>query len=127
MPIGLTNSTTITMDNLTYIANSSTPAHFIANVNEIVFNGIAFFLILSTLWFILFVIMQKVEKRDTGITNPLHNAMYSGTIITLMSFFARATEVYVYGTKKGLLTDKLLWIFPLITIAIALILWMTKD
>ena len=123
MPIGLTNTTTITMDNLTYIANSSTPAHLMVNINQIVFNGYAFFLILCAAWVILFVVLQKVDNNDY----PAHNLMYSGAALTFVSFFLRATEVYVYGIKRGLLTDKLMWTFPLITIAIAWGLWLTKD
>ena len=121
MPFGLTNTTIITMDNISYIGNSSSFPEFLVRGNEVMFGGIGFFLILCVGWLILFLAAQY--KYDM----PVHNVMYSGAVISIVSLFIRAIEINVNGVWKGLISDYFMWIFPLITILLAWILWLTKE
>lgn len=120
MPIGITNTTNVTLQNITDLVNVSSVPEFMINVNTIVYNGYLYFILLWVLWIILFFKAQQKENQ------LLTNAMYSGTVVTLVSFFFRAIEIVQNGVLNGLLTDFHLWVFPLITIVIATILWLTK-
>lgn len=122
MPLGFSNSTNLSIDNINYVANSTDYAELLVKSNEIVFDGTGFFILLTTLLVILFLIFQQTYEDEFLI-----NIMVSSTIVTFASFFFRAAEVSVYGVQKGLLTDKLLWVFPLIMIFSAAILYLTKD
>lgn len=117
-----TNSTNITMTNITEIVNSIDVGEMIVKGNEIMFGGMGFFLILCTVWVILFLASQEINRDEL-----LVNLMVSSAIVTVASMFFRAMEVYVYGVKVGLLTDRLLWIFPLFSILIGFVLYMTKK
>ena len=57
----------------------------------------------------------------------LQNLMYSGAVVSLASLFLRALEVQTSGLPLGLLTDFQMWVFPLITILLAGVIWMVKD
>jgi len=119
---GFDNTTTITMQNLTEMTNSSDYVEFLVKGNEIMFGGVGFFILLSVLLVILLLLFIQANKDEFLI-----NLMVSSTLVTFASFFFRAAEVYVYGVTKGLLTDKLLWIFPLIMIFTAALLYITKK
>ena len=121
MPLGITNVTQVTMDNITKISNISSFPEFLINVNNIVYSGWLFFIILVVLWFILFIAAQKVKDQ------PLNNLMYGGAAVTVLSFLLRGVVMVQNGVKNGLITDHQLWIFPIITIIIALIKWAGKE
>ena len=121
MPLGIYNVTQVTMDNITRISNVSSFPKFLINVNNIVYGGWLFFIILIVLWFILFIAAQKVKDQ------PLNNLMYAGAAVTVLSFLLRGVVMLQDGVKNGLISDHQLWIFPIITIIIAFIKWAGKD
>ena len=121
MPGLIHNQTNVTLDMITDIANVTSPEEFLVKVNHTVFNGVYFFTLLWVLWILLFIAAQKLRDQ------PLNNAMYSGAVITVLSFIARGINVVVKGVKLGLLTDHQLWVFPLITIILAMVIWSMRE
>ena len=109
------------MDNITRISNVSSFPEFLINVNNIIYAGWLFFIVLVVLWFILFIAAQKVKDQ------PLNNLMYAGAAVTVLSFLLRGVVMLQDGVKNGLISDHQLWIFPIITLIIALIQWSGKD
>lgn len=121
MPIGISNITVVTMDNITSIANVSNYPEFLINVNHTIYRGIFYFALLWVLWWILWKAAQEVQD------DMLVNAMYSGAVVSVVSFILRAVNVVQDGVIKGMLTDVQMWIFPLITIILASIIWGGKQ
>jgi len=121
MPIGITNTTVIYETMINNIVNVTSYPELLININTDIFNGYLFFSLLIVLWIILYVASQELNNA------PLINAMYSGAGVTIVSFFVRAIMIYVDGVEKGLLTDTQLWIFPVMTVILALINYMIKD
>lgn len=119
--VGINNITSVTMANITYIGNSSQIPEFIIKVNWIIYDGWFWFFMLATMWVVLFIAAQKMRDQI------LQNMMYAGVIISILSFFSRAINMYMFGVLRGLMTDVQMWIFPLLTIIIATILWATKE
>lgn len=116
MAFGILNqSQNITMENLTSIINVTDPGEFFQNVNNVVFNGILFFILLLLLWVILFLIMRNVETLSD---KHLVNAMYGGASCTIIGIFLRAAS---------LLSDSQFYFFPLITIIIAVLVYSTSK
>jgi len=121
MPLGLINVTNTTVTNVTQIANFSNLPEFFINVNNMIYQGWLYFIIL---W-VLFVILYKVFQSSRD--QPLNNLMYAGAACSILSILLRGIYVVQLGVIKGLLTDKQMWIFPLITIFLALGIWAIKD
>ena len=121
MPLGIYNVTVVTIDNITRISNVSSFPEFLINVNNMIYDGWLFFIVLLVMWFILFISAQKVKDQ------PLNNLMYAGAAITVLSFLLRGIIIVQSGVTKGLITDHQLWIFPIVTIIIAIIKWSGKD
>jgi len=120
MPMGIQNATVITLDNLTSIGNQQTMPGFIAAVNYW-FNGWFYFWILFALWVVIYIKLQ--DKNN----DPMVNIMYSSAVISLPAIFLRIIEISYLGVTQGLISDKQLWMFPVITILMATYLWMIKD
>jgi len=119
---GISNATIITMEHLVNITNTSSVPELFVNVNNYIYGGWLFFILLCVFWIILFFSAQQRENQ------VLTNAMYSGAVVSLASFFLRAIIVLgTDGITRGLLSDHQLWIFPLLTIIFATILWLTKS
>ena len=118
---GINNVTNATMEQLEYMANSSSLPEFFVKVSTIVYGGWLWFIILCVVWFVLFRGMN--QKRD----QLLINGMYSGAVVTVLSFLLRAVTAMVYGVESALLTDHQLWVFPIVTLLLMVIVWATKD
>ena len=127
MPIGITNTSQTTLQNLTDIANVTTFPEFMTKVNHIAADGYLYFILLLIGWIILFVGAQQVQQSLAGDSRILNNLMYSGAIISVISLLLRAIEITNNGVIQELLTDKQMWFFPIVTTLIAGILWITKD
>ena len=112
MPIGIYNQTNVSLANITDLVNVTSYTDFLVNMNTMIYEGILFFVVLWVLWVILFYAAQSVKDQI------LNNMMYSGAAVTILAFLLRVI---------GLLSDHLMWVFPLLTIVIALIVWATKD
>ena len=121
MPIGFSNTTNITFQNITKIANVTDPGDFFINVNHIVYGGWLYFLLLATLLVIVIITLQ--QKKD----QILNNIMYASAFVTILSFFLRAYTITQDGVVKGMLTDWQMWFFPLISIMTAAVIWATKE
>lgn len=121
--MGLGNFTNVTMKNITDIINISTgdPTEFFINANHIIYGGWFFFIMLWVLGFILYKMAQ--HKQD----QPLINAMYIMTALTIVSFFMRAISMIKDGIPMGLLTDFQMWIFPLFTAILAAVVKFMSD
>lgn len=121
MPIGIANVTEVSMDNLTSFTNVTDLPTFAAKVNHDIFSGWLYFIALFVLMIIIYFKLNDVEDQ------PLINIMYSSGIITIISLFIRAIEITYEGVPMGLISDYQMWIFPLITILSAGIIWATKP
>ena len=115
--VGIVNGTNITMQNITDIANVTSYSDFLINVNDTVYGGWFYFILMLVLWIILYFAANDVRDQ------PLNNAMYSGAVVTIVGFFVRTLT----SGGSSLLTDFQLWIFPLVTIILATIVWAVKD
>ena len=122
MPIGFINATNVTLQNITDITNVSSFSELLVNINHDIYQGWFFFIMLMLLWVILLGVAEDVNPQ------MLVNAMYSGAIVTMISFFLRAIIfVHTDGSVRGLLNDYQLWVFPLLTIMLAGVNWLTRD
>lgn len=118
--VGISNITTINMTDILAIGNFTDPMGFMINVDQTVYGGILFFILLWVLWGILFFALQDRENLI------LVNIMYSGGVVSVVSFFFRVIYIVKDGLVQGMLTDYQMWMFPLITILVATILVMKK-
>ena len=120
--VGITNTTAVSLDNLTSMANNLTGyADFAIRANNDIYGGWLYFIILIVLGVITYMVLQERDDQ------PLNNIMYSSAFITLGSLFLRAVEMAQNGIVRGLITDKQMWIFPLIAMITAAIIWANKD
>jgi len=122
MSIGITNTTTISFDNITYITNVSSFPEMLIKANWTIYGGIFFFLMLLTFWLILMIVAYKIDRN-----NVIRHAMYSGAVISVLSFVLRGIYIIVNGVRQGLMSDFQLWIFPLVTMLLAAYLYATKN
>jgi len=119
--IGFTTYTNLSMENLSNVINVTDYPSFMINVNNNIYQGWLYFILLWVFWFIIF---RKAQSVDDDI---LKNITVSGALITIVSFFIRGIEIVQEGVVKGLLTDHQLWIFPLITILFAVLTFSTNK
>jgi len=118
---GLMNVTNVSMENLTSITNVSSISEFFINVNTDIYNGIFFFIILWVLWIILFVAYSG--SPDGGLSRTI----YATAIVSVISLIMRGIYVTVLGVERGLLTDHLMWIFPILLAVLLIIKSSIKD
>lgn len=113
--VGITTMNNVTMQNITDIFNftGADPTEFLINVNQIVFSGWFYFIML---WLIGFILFRRAQEKED---QPLINAMNVSAVLTIFSFFLRAVYVIQNGVQVGLLTDFQMWMFPLITVLLA--------
>ena len=118
--VGIINSTNVTFDSIQQMANSSTMSEFLVRSNETIFSGWFWFIMLWVTFVIFFVAANKVKDQ------PLNNLMYSSTIISFGALLLRVIHFTIDGTDYSLLSDTMFWIFPLITVLMIGLVWMTK-
>ena len=117
---GIEGITNVSWENITSIVSGPEPQDFLLRTNLIVYGGILYFALLLVLFVIIFVTAQK---REDAI---MHNLYYSSLITSVIGFFTRAVYSVYNGTIISMLTDKQVWIFPLLTIILGTILWASK-
>lgn len=122
MPGIITNQTNVTLQNIIDIVNITKPEDFFIRANTIIYQGVFFFIMLWLLWLIMFIVANKIKDHQ-----PLPNMMYSGAVISILGFIMRAITTQINGVTYGLLTDHQMWIFPIITVILAGIIWATKN
>ena len=118
--VGINDSLNITFEQVTDLANITQPHEFFIKVNWVVFDGWLYFILLILTWIILYLVMQAVRDQI------LNNAMYSGAVISIVAFLLRAVTMDYKGVTIGLLTDRQMWMFPVLTIILAGVVWMIK-
>jgi len=121
MSFGIVNTTNVSLDNLTSLVNVSSVPEFFIKVNNDIYGGWLYFVLLMVLWIILFFAANQANNQI------LQNLMYSGAGVSVISLFLRGVEIVQGGVLRGLLSDYQMWVFPLVTILIAMVLWMTKE
>ena len=123
MSPGILGINNVTMKNLTDVINITTgdPTELLINVNHIVYNGWYWFIILGVVWVILYFAAQEIKDQS------LVNFMYAGAVCTIISFLMRAIFVIKGGVVWGMLTDSQMWVFPLVTIIAAAIVYNSKS
>lgn len=120
MPLGINGTLNITYEQIENIVNSSSLPEFLLKVNTNVYDGWLFFILLFLTWMVLFVLLQKREDQI------LNNLMYSVTLVSVLSLLLRAIYLSELGTA-GLLTDFQMWLFPMVTVLLVLIVWSGKE
>jgi len=90
--------------------------------NHMIFGGVFYFIMLLVFWTILIMVAYKIDRN-----NVLRDAMYSGAVVSILSFLLRTVYIVELGVRKGLLSDTHMWIFPLITLLLAVYLYATKS
>ena len=118
---GIVNVTNVTFENITSIANVSNYTEFLININHTIYNGWFWFIMLCVLWVILFKVANDYNDE------LVKNIMYSGAVVSILSFLLRAVYIIRNGVRLGLLTDHQMWVFPIITILLGVIIWASKD
>lgn len=121
MVVGITNVTNVSFEQIQQITNVTSLSDFLVRANQIVYDGWFWFIMLFVLWIILLVAANKLRDQ------LLQNAMYSGAVVSLGAFLLRAITGDINGINYSLITDHQLWVFPLITLFIAIVLWATKE
>jgi lipoprotein signal peptidase len=118
---GLTNLTNVSMTKINYMTNVTDFPEFLIKINHTIYEGWLYFVLLIVGAIILFIIANKVYPDRI-----LNNALFSFASITILAFFLRLITINEGGIVYGLLSDKQMWIFPLLTLIFAVIIWATK-
>jgi len=121
MPIGLSNTTQSTLQNLTDLANSTSYTDFAGKIAWNVYDGWLYFILLWVVFFLVYIKLQDISDQ------PLNNLLYSSIVCTILALLLRTMEVVVSGTLRPLLSDYHMWVFPLIVIVLGGAIWMMKD
>lgn len=118
---GINNFTNVSLEQITGMTNMSTPVDFFIYINHVVFNDMGIYLLLWTLFVILFISAQNYSKE------PLNNALYSSGIVSIIAIFIRGVQAYLESNYIAMLTDYQMWTFPLIASILVLIIWISKK
>jgi len=121
MPIGIQNQTTINITELMEITNTSRVHELMINVNNDIYGGWLYFVLLLVTWFILFIAANKVNDQ------MIQNLMLTGVVVSILSLLLRAITVTQDGIIRGLLSDVQMWVFLIITVLLAMVVWATKE
>ena len=119
--VGIINVTNVTMEQITGITNFTNPAEMFIYINQVVYEGWGFYILLWLMAIILFVAAQNYRKE------PLSNLLYSVGIVSIVSIFARATQAYIAGDWVSMITDFQFWTFPLLTALTGGLIWANKK
>lgn len=120
--VGLSNSTNTSIDFITDIAgNVSGLPEIMVNVNHDIYGGWLYFVLMIVAWVIMYFAANQV------VDQPLNNLMYGGAVLTIISLLLRAVEISKEGVMRGLLSDYQMWVFPVVTILLAMVIWMIKE
>jgi hypothetical protein len=118
----ITNQTNITMDKVMELANFTTPADFMVRVNQTVYSGL-FWIIMLWLLFIVGIMIAHGRRPDRF----LQHVLFSGAICTVLGFLMRAVTAVIDGVRYSMISDHQMWVFPILTLIVAAIVWATKE
>ena len=113
MPLGLSNVTqTINMSNINSIINTSSYSQLLVNVNNTIFLGYLFFIMLFLLGAV--IMLSAIIRQE----DPLPIMLGTSFICAVIGLFLRAAQ---------LMNDKQAWAFPIITVILLAISYGTKN
>lgn len=112
MPVGITNATIISINNITQISNFTTYTGFIKNVNDVAFGGWMVFLLLIVMAIIVWL----------GLTHE-----NSEPVPTLLAVCFAFSLISILLRIVGLLSDYLSFIFPAMTLLLFFFMWASKQ
>lgn len=115
MGLGFTETQNITLEKIENISSVSSYSELVINVNQEIYGGVFYFLILVTLFVILYISFQKVDDY------PMVNFMYAANIVGILSIILRLIYIVQDGIAVGLITDPLTWVFPIVAVIMAFI------
>lgn len=119
--VGINNITNVTLDQINKIGNSTSLSEFFIRIDQTVYGGIFWFIMLWVFWAIGFMAAQRFKDQ------PLNNAMYSGAVTSVLAILLRGIQLTIDGNLLSMITDWQMWIFPLITMVLAAIIWAIKE
>jgi len=120
MPLGLNSTMNVTFEQIENLTNSSNFPEFLLKVNTNIYEGHLFFILLVITFVVLFLLLQKRNDQ------MLNNILYSSVVVSILSLLLRGVYVSSLGIG-GLLTDFQMWLFPLITVVLVLVVWSGKE
>lgn len=115
MAFGISGTNNVTMENITRVTNitSGNPVELMVAVNNDVYQGWLFFILL---WILGIILWRRAQLKED---QPLINAMRVTAVLTILSFILRAVVMVRFGIVQGLITDFQMWMFPLISVFLA--------
>lgn len=121
MSPGILNGTGTNMTILREAVNGTSFGEVAVNVNQGIYGGWLFFILLLTLAVILFIMAEKREHQ------VMTNAMYSMGAVAVVALVLRAIEIIRHGLIQGLVSDYQMWIFPLVACILIIVNWASKH
>jgi len=121
MAFGIKNMTSINISDIERVGNSSTMPEFMIKASHYIFGGWFFFI---SMWLLFYVIFIALQERDNQL---MINLMYASAMVSVISLLSRMVWVLVEGVKIALLSDFQMWIFPIITVILVGINWLSKK
>ena len=125
MPGFLTSYNNVTMQNITSLVNNTDLGSFAVKINNQVYGGWLFFIVL---WVIVVISWMALQRKESEATDqPMINLLYSFGFVSILSLLLRAVYITTLGVRAGLITDHLMWVFPIGTIVLAFFVWISKE
>lgn len=124
---GINSTLNVTLENIEFITGnfSGDPLELFLNINSMVYGGWLYFILLLILYIVLMLVFT-LNQENPGFDQIINNLMYSGAIVTIISLFLRVIYFLKGGLQTALISDSQMWIFPVITLICALIVYMNK-
>lgn len=119
--VGINETGNASLDIINEIGNSTSLEEMYILIDQNIYGGMFWFMMLWVLFFILYTVAQQAKDQ------PLNNAMYSLAVCAVFSFLLRAVTITIDGFLVGMLSDYQMWVFPLLTALLGAIIWAIKD
>ena len=119
--VGINGTTNASLETINQIANTSSMEGMYILIDQNIYGGMFWFIMLWLLWVILFIAANRVKGQ------PLNNAMYAMSVCTVFSFLLRAVTITIDGFVTGMLSDYQMWVFPLLTALLGASIWALKG
>ena len=113
--VGISNITNLNISDITTIANVGGMPELMHNVNNTIYGGWFFYIML---WILCVIFYVAMSSNNTLSDKPLVKAMLTFAGVTLIALPLRILS---------LVSDFQMWTFPLLAIIIAMVLWAIGD
>jgi len=121
MSFGISNSSVVSLKNITDIVNITNPGEFFITADQIMYGGWFWFIIIAILGIIVYRVAQEFEDQ------PLTNTFYTAAGLTVVAFLNRAYCMSFRGATACLINDWQMWMFPILLVVSGSILYFIKD